>query len=209
MIPQGFNPEMGDLATFVEHCKNSEDTDNIAMAKVSALDEDIDTTKNSKCSKKTKGRKDSGKKRRKNYSLYCSLHWEKNSHTSSECKALKARAAEKYKSKYENKDYKKNFKELNLLQAEAANQKSNNEKLNKSFTKRNTYKEDTVNLVDSSDSNSSSRSEYNNYFPKSGKKSHIIRILMTMSKLAAVPLEARTTIDSTVAEMHLSYINQK
>ena len=61
------------------------------------------------------------------------------------------RAAEKYKSKYVKKDYKNKFKELNLLQAEAAHQKSNYQKLNKSFTKRKTSKDDTVNLTDSSD----------------------------------------------------------
>ena len=65
-----------------------------------------------------------------------------------------ARAAENYKSKYVKKDYKKKSKELNLLQAEAAHQKSKYENLNKDFTKINTSKEETVNLADSSESDS-------------------------------------------------------
>ena len=52
-----------------------------------------------------------------------------------------ARDAEKDKSKYVKKDYKKKFKELNILQVEAAHQKSRYEKLNKAFTKRKTSKE--------------------------------------------------------------------
>ena len=46
IIPQGFNPETGDLVTFVEHCKRDETMDNIAIAKFSASDEDSDTKKN-------------------------------------------------------------------------------------------------------------------------------------------------------------------
>ena len=34
IILQGFNPETGYLATFVEHCKMAKTTDNIAMAKL-------------------------------------------------------------------------------------------------------------------------------------------------------------------------------
>ena len=48
--------------------------------------------------------------------------------------------------------------------------KSKYEKLNKAFTKRKTFKEETFNIYDSSDSNSSSRSESNNSFPGTGKK---------------------------------------
>ena len=124
MISQDFIPETGDLATFVKHCERAETIDNIAMAKSSTSNEDSDTIKNKKCYKKTKEREDSGKKRRKNSSLYCSLHWENNCHTSRECTFLKARDSEKDKSKYRNKDYKKSFNELNILQAETAHQKS-------------------------------------------------------------------------------------
>ena len=53
MTSQGFNPEMGDLATFVEHYEQNEPTDNIAMAKFSASYEDSDTMKK-KRSKETK-----------------------------------------------------------------------------------------------------------------------------------------------------------
>ena len=45
MISQGFNPETGDLATFLEHCERTENTDNIAMSKFPAPDEDSNTTK--------------------------------------------------------------------------------------------------------------------------------------------------------------------
>ena len=48
LISQGFNPETVDLATFVEHCKHAETTDNIALAKFSASDEDSYTKKNKK-----------------------------------------------------------------------------------------------------------------------------------------------------------------
>ena len=45
MISQGFNPEIGDLVTFVEHYERAYTTDNIAMANISASDEDSDTMK--------------------------------------------------------------------------------------------------------------------------------------------------------------------
>ena len=65
-----------------------------------------------------------------------------------------ATAAEKEKSKYVKKEYKKNFKKLNILQIEVAHQKYKHEKINKAFTKRNTSKGETINLDNSSDSNS-------------------------------------------------------
>ena len=78
-ISQGFNPGTGYLSNFVENCERADTTDNIAMAKFSASDKDIDTMKNKNRSKKTKERKYRGKKRhkdssRKNSSLYCILH---------------------------------------------------------------------------------------------------------------------------------------
>ena len=50
MISKGFNTDMEDLATFVEHCERAETTDNIATAKFSASDKDSDTMKNKNCS---------------------------------------------------------------------------------------------------------------------------------------------------------------
>ena len=50
LISQGFNPETGDLETFVEHCEWAENANNIAMAKSPASDEDSDTIKNKKAS---------------------------------------------------------------------------------------------------------------------------------------------------------------
>ena len=45
LIYQGFNPETGDLATFVEHCKRAETMYNISGAKFSSSDKDSDTKK--------------------------------------------------------------------------------------------------------------------------------------------------------------------
>ena len=59
-------------------------------------------------------------------------------------------------------DYKKKFRELNLLQAEATYQKSKHEKINKAFVKKNTTKEGTVIFYDTSDSKSPSISEADN-----------------------------------------------
>ena len=36
LISQGLNPETGDMATFVEHCKRADTTDKIAVAEFSA-----------------------------------------------------------------------------------------------------------------------------------------------------------------------------
>ena len=51
LISKGFNPETGDLATFVEHCKQADTMDNIAVAKFSASDKDIGTNRREKRSK--------------------------------------------------------------------------------------------------------------------------------------------------------------
>ena len=171
LVSQGFNPETGDLTTFVEQDEQSEIADNIAMAKFSASDEDRDTKKHKKCSRKFKDREDNGKKRRKNSSLYYTFHGERNIHTSRECKSLKARASNKDKPKYGKKDYNKRIKELNFLQAEAAHQNSKYEKLNKYFTKRKTSKKETVILDDYSDSKSSSSTDSDNPSNEIGKTS--------------------------------------
>ena len=43
LISQGFNPETGYMATFVEHCERAEITDNISGDKFSASDEESNT----------------------------------------------------------------------------------------------------------------------------------------------------------------------
>ena len=48
LISQGFNPETGDLETFIEHCGRAETTENIAGEKFSASDEDSDTKRKKK-----------------------------------------------------------------------------------------------------------------------------------------------------------------
>ena len=103
LISQGFNPETGNLATFVEHCERAETTENIAVANISASDKDSDTKRHKKRSK-FKEREDNGKKhRKKNYSIYCSLHGENKSHTSRECNVLKKSDKDKDNPKYGNK----------------------------------------------------------------------------------------------------------
>ena len=110
LILKCFNPETGDLTTFLEHFERVESTDNTAMDKFSASD---DTKRHKKCSKKFKEREDNSKKYcKKNSSLYCSLHGENSSHTSGEWKVLKARASNKYKPKYGKKENKKKFKDF-------------------------------------------------------------------------------------------------
>ena len=103
LISQRFNPETGDLATFVEHCERSKTTCNISVAKFSASDEDSNTKRKKKRSK-FKEREENGRKiHKKNSSLYCSLHGENKIHTSGEWKFLKARAKDKYNHKYATK----------------------------------------------------------------------------------------------------------
>ena len=81
LISQGFNPETGDLETFVEHCEQAETTDNISGAKFSASEEDSDN-KRKKNLPKFKEQDKHGKKRQKNHSeLYCYIHGENTSHT--------------------------------------------------------------------------------------------------------------------------------
>ena len=48
LISQGFNPETGDLGTFLEHCEQAETMDNIAGEKFAASDEDINTNRKKK-----------------------------------------------------------------------------------------------------------------------------------------------------------------
>ena len=75
LISQGFNPETGYLATFLEHCKRADNTNNISVARFSASDKDIDTKRKKKCSE-FKEREENGKKRhKKKSSLYCSPWW--------------------------------------------------------------------------------------------------------------------------------------
>ena len=91
------------------------------MAKFPASDEDSNT-REERTSKNTKELEDSGKKRRTNTLIYCSIHGDNNRNTSREYKFLKSRYGEKYESKYVKRDYNNKFKELNLLQVEAAHQ---------------------------------------------------------------------------------------
>ena len=74
LILKGFNPETGDMTTFVENCKLAKTTDNIAVPKFYASDKDSDTKIHKKRSK-FKECEEKGKKRhKKNSSLYCYFH---------------------------------------------------------------------------------------------------------------------------------------
>ena len=72
LISQGFNPETGDLETFVEHCERAETTYNISGAKFSALDEDSDT-KRKKKRPKFKEQDEHGKKCHKKIPRYIAI----------------------------------------------------------------------------------------------------------------------------------------
>ena len=113
---QGFNSETGYLATFVEHCKRLETTDNIAGAKFAASDEDSDTKTNKKLSKFKEWDENGKKRHKKQSSLYCSLHGENKRHTTRECKLLKTRTKDKDNPKYSTKYYKRKSREVNLLE---------------------------------------------------------------------------------------------
>ena len=158
----------------MEHCKRAEITDNIAMAKFSASDEDSDTKRKKKRSK-FKVREENGKKRhKKNPSLYWSLHGENKSHNYRECKVLRERAKYKDNTKYETKDYKKKFKEVNLVERKPAHQRAKYlkyKKLNKAFSNKKNPKEETVIIYDTLDSDSSSSSEAYNYHNEDEKSS--------------------------------------
>ena len=105
LILQGFNPETGYMATFVEHCKRKKNpTDNIAVAKFYSSDKDSDTQRHKKRSKSKEREENSKKHRRKNSSIYCSLHIKNKSHTSRECNVLKKRAKYKDNTKYGKED---------------------------------------------------------------------------------------------------------
>ena len=169
LISQGFNTETGDLATFVENCERSESTDNIAMAKFSASDEDSDTKRKKKSSKFKEREKNGKKSHKKSSSIYWFLHGENKIHTYRECKVLKARDKDEDNPKYATKDHRRKSREVNLSEIEAAHKRSKYlkyKKIKKSFANKNTPKED-----DTSDSNSSSSSEAYNSRDENEKSS--------------------------------------
>ena len=108
----------------MEHCEWAGTMDNIAVAKFSASDKDSDTKRKKKRSK-FKEREGNGKKRHnKNSSLYYSLHGENKSHTSRECKVLKARTKDRDNPEYSTKHYKRESIEVNLLERGASHQRA-------------------------------------------------------------------------------------
>ena len=70
LISQGFNPETGDPATFVEHCKRYKTTYNITMDKFSASDKGSNTKIKKKCSKFKESEENGKKHHKKNSSFY-------------------------------------------------------------------------------------------------------------------------------------------
>ena len=68
LISQKFIPETTKVETFVEHCECAETTNDIAMAKFAASDEDSEPRKK----KRTKAKDDHGKKCKKHSTkMYC------------------------------------------------------------------------------------------------------------------------------------------
>ena len=148
LISQGFNPETGG---FLAKTK-----DIISAAKSSASDEDSANERKKKLPK-FKEREENSKKRHKKHSSL-SLNFENKSHTTRECKFLKARNKDKDNNNYSTKDYKRKSRKMNLLEREDAHQRAKYlkyNKPNKAFAKKKTPKEETVVLYDTSDSNSS------------------------------------------------------
>ena len=114
LIAQGFNPEIVDLETFVEHCERAETTDDIAGAKFAASDEDSEPRRK----KRTKTKNDHGKKRiKRSTKMYCSLHGDNTSHNSKDCNVLKSKG--KDKPKFSKRDFKKKAREFNLTEKKA------------------------------------------------------------------------------------------
>ena len=106
-------------ASSVSYRKHAETTDDIAGAKFSASDKDSEPRKK----KRTKSKDNNGKKRKKRSTkMYCSLHVENTSHTSRECNVLKSKGKEK--PKFSKKDFKKNSREINLLEKKAPQEKA-------------------------------------------------------------------------------------
>ena len=114
LINQGFNPEITTLKTFVEHCERAETTDDIAMAKFAASDEDSKPRKK----KRTKSKDDHGNKRKKRSTkIYCSLHGDNTSHNSKDCNVLNSKG--KAKAKFSKEDFKNKAREFNLIEKKA------------------------------------------------------------------------------------------
>ena len=164
LIAQGFNPDSADIETFVEHCERAETTDDIAGAKFSASGEDSEPRKK-KC---VKSKDEHVKKRQKRSSnMYCSLHGQNTIHTSRDCNILKSKGKEK--PKFSKKDFKKNSREVNLLEKQASHQREKYlkyKKLNKAFSK----KKPRV-ILENSESDSSSSSEEENSSDKGEENS--------------------------------------
>ena len=119
LISQVFNPETANLETFVEHCERAETTDDISRAKFAASNEDSKLRKK----KRNKSKDNHFKKRKKRSTkMYFSLHGDNTSHTSRECNVLKSKGKEK--PKFSKNDFKKNSREINLLEKKAYQQKA-------------------------------------------------------------------------------------
>ena len=154
LIYQGFNPETATLETFVEHCERTETTDNITGAKFAASDKDSAPRKK----KRTKAKNYYGKKRKKrSKTMYCSLHGDNNSHNSRECNVLNNKG--KKKPKFSKRDFKKEAREINLLEKKASQEKAKYLKY-KSLKNVSSKKKVPV-ILDESKTDSSSRKEEN------------------------------------------------
>ena len=77
-----------------------------------------------KTKKRSKSKSDCGKKRpNRSSKKYCTHHGENTSHTTKDCKTLKAK--NQARPKFSKKDFKKRSKEFNLIEKKASLEKSN------------------------------------------------------------------------------------
>ena len=149
LIAQGFNPKTSSVATLVEHCERAETTNEITSAKFVASDEESEPRRK----KRSKTKRDSGKKSLKRYTkIYCSHHVENTSHNSKYCNTLKAKG--KAKPKFSKRDFKKIFRELNLVKKKASLEKAKYLKY-KSLNKASKKKSLVILELSESDSSSS------------------------------------------------------
>ena len=151
LIAQGFNPETSSLATFFEHCKRAETTDEIASEKFVASDEESEPRKK----KRSKTKSDRGKKcLKRSTKMYCSHHGENTSYNSKYFNTLKVKG--KGKPKFSKKDFKKKSREFNLIEKKASLEKA--EYLQYKSLKKASKKKSPV-ILELSESDSSSSKE--------------------------------------------------
>jgi hypothetical protein len=162
MIAQGFNPETGDLSTFVEHCERAETTEAIDKNFNAASEDEHENRKERKKSKREHEQSDNRKEKntsRRDKTYYCSVHGDNTSHNTRDCKVFNAAApARRNDRNHDDKKVKRKYRELHVLQAEAEKQKAKYEKLHKALNKNKIHDKGKKDDSDDTSSHSSSSS---------------------------------------------------